>query len=297
MEYYNILEVAKDADDTMIKKAYRKLAMKYHPDKNLINKDEAEKKFKEVAEAYEILSDPDKRKIYDNYGKSGLEQGFNPGPRPGPGPGHGPGSFHFRSSNVSHDDLFGQMFGFNRRKRKGPPAQYILECDLEDLYLGATKRVKINRTVDTEDGLRRIEDEILELKVQPGWKNGTKMTFASKGDISPNYENQGDVIFIVKANDHNIFTREGNDLLYTCTIPVKDALVGFDHKIMMPTRKQINIKFKAIPRSDHIYKIDGRGMPIRQHGNIVGYGDLHVRFIITFDKLTDEQKASLKDLL
>ncbi|EDR30058.1 hypothetical protein, conserved [Entamoeba dispar SAW760] len=129
MDYYNSLGVPADASDDQIKKAYRKLAIKYHPDKNPGDKN-AEEKFKEVSEAYAVLSDHEKREMYDRYGKEGLEKG-------------GMGGFDM-------NDIFAQFFGHPRRPsgpRKGQSIQVPLKCDLEDLYNGKTFKRKITHDI------------------------------------------------------------------------------------------------------------------------------------------------------
>ncbi|ERN05234.1 hypothetical protein AMTR_s00007p00081170 [Amborella trichopoda] len=170
MDYYKTLRVDKNAKEEDLKKAYRSLAMKWHPDKNPNNKKEAEAKFKEISEAYEVLSDPQKRVIYDQYGEEGLK-GVPP-----PGAG-GPTTFRFFPRSA--DDIFSEFFGNDSSRgsarfargpfaddiifdqvggggggggeastnvpRKPPPIERTLPCSLEELYKGTTKKMKISR--------------------------------------------------------------------------------------------------------------------------------------------------------
>ena len=138
MDYYKILGVNKDADENEIKKAYRKLAIKYHPDKNLGNK-EAEEKFKEINEAYEVLSDKDKRSKYDMYGKEGLNGGANIDPMD---------IFNkmFNGFNGGFNDPF-NIFNFQRQKPKPKPIIKDVYFDLEDFYVGRTKKLRITRHI------------------------------------------------------------------------------------------------------------------------------------------------------
>ncbi|XP_020553965.1 dnaJ homolog subfamily B member 3-like isoform X2 [Sesamum indicum] len=195
VDYYKILQVDKNAKDDDLKKAYRKLAMKWHPDKNPNNKKEAEAKFKQISEAYEVLSDPQKRAIYDQYGEEGLKGQVPPPDASGPGgatffqTGDGPNVFRFNPRNA--DDIFAEFFGFSSPfggmgggsgmrggsrftggsmfgddifssfgetrpmsagPRKAPPIEQKLPCSLEELYKGATKRMKISREISDASG-------------------------------------------------------------------------------------------------------------------------------------------------
>jgi len=197
-DYYKILDVLRTATEEEIKKAYRKLALKWHPDRNPSNKKESEEKFKEVAEAYEVLSDAKKREIYDSYGEEGLKAG---GAEGAPGaqfsggfggfPGAGFSSFRFTPRNA--EDIFAQFFGnhgmggrgfsfgteegeefggfpgFNKMgggfhsdgPRKAPPVKRELPCSLEELYGGATKKMKITKTlIDTSGKEIKVEKVI-----------------------------------------------------------------------------------------------------------------------------------------
>ncbi|XP_025982549.1 dnaJ homolog subfamily B member 4 isoform X2 [Glycine max] len=193
VDYYKILQVDRSAKDEDLKKAYRRLAMKWHPDKNPNNKKEAEAKFKQISEAYDVLSDPQKRGIYDQYGEEGLN-GVPPGAGGFPGGGDG-GPTSFRFNPRSADDIFSEFFGFSRpfggmgdmggraggsgfsrggpfgedifaqfrsaagescghMQRKGAAIERQLPCSLEDLYKGTTKKMKISRDVSDASGLK-----------------------------------------------------------------------------------------------------------------------------------------------
>ena len=256
-DYYKILQISKNASEDDIKKAYRKLALKYHPDKN--KSPEAEEKFKEIAEAYDVLSDPKKKQIFDSYGEEGLKGGLNSGSGGDGSTGGytytfqgdpretfrmffgnsdpfasffqfsgmpGRGTTLFSTSNL-HDDMMdvdddnfgfgGRQFGFSQ-KRKDPTLEYDLMLSLEEIYQGTTKNMKITKKVLNSDGQStRIEEKILSIVVKPGWKAGTKITFPKEGDQSP-YSEPADVVFIVKEKPHPIFTRDGADLRFKAVI-------------------------------------------------------------------------------
>ncbi|XP_061341532.1 uncharacterized protein LOC133287868 isoform X6 [Gastrolobium bilobum] len=168
VDYYKILQVDKNAKDEDLKKAYRKLAMKWHPDKNQNNKQEAETKFKQISEAYEVLSDPQKRAIYDRYGEEGLK-GQMPPPDAGGASffhtGDGPTTFRFNPRNA--DDIFSEFFGFS-----SPFGGMGGGGGGSGMMGGSRKTLSV--------------EEILTIEIKPGWKKGTKITFPEKGNEQPN---------------------------------------------------------------------------------------------------------------
>jgi molecular chaperone DnaJ len=150
-DYYELLGISKDASETDIKKAFRKLARKYHPDVNPSNK-AAEQKFKEINEAYEVLSDPKKRQQYDQFGHAAFGAGYGPGPGAGPGfEGFRPGAESFRVRDFEgFENIFGDIFGERLRPRgphKGEDITYAIEVDLEDAIFGKTIQVDLRREV------------------------------------------------------------------------------------------------------------------------------------------------------
>lgn len=292
MDYYEILGVKKNASDEEIKKAYRKLAVKWHPDKNPNNKQNAENKFKEISEAYDILKDKDKRSLYDKFGKDGLQGNNN--------------NYNF---NSSADDIFRNFFGtddvfninennthqtfttfsfggnnFNmnsnmpRKKRKGSTIEYKLKCTLENLYHGNKKKIKLNKFVNG----KRVS-EIIEIDIKPGWKEGTKLTYENKGNSTIN-ESPGDIVVIIQEVIHSTYNRSGNDLEFKINITLKDALNGFTKKIPLINGDYYDLKINKIRESDFKYTIKNAGMPIRKSGKNLGYGDMVISFNI---KLSD----------
>lgn len=158
VDYYNVLKVSKKATDEELKKSYKRLAMKWHPDKNSENKKEAEAKFKQISEAYDVLSDPQKRQIYDLYGEEGLKSGqFTTASPTSAAAGRG-----FRFSPRDADDIFAEFFGGfdgnysnvaaaaaagNGAVKKAAPVENKLPCSLEELYKGSKRKMKISRIV------------------------------------------------------------------------------------------------------------------------------------------------------
>lgn len=266
-DYYKVLGIAKGASDDEIKKAYRKMALKYHPDKNKAK--DAEEKFKQIAEAYDVLSDPKKKEVFDKYGEEGLKGGMgNPGAPSGGGQhtytfhgdphetfrmffgdenpfasffstGGGTGNIHSFSFGGDPMDIdqdpfggmgfnqMGQMGGGSRmsQKRQDPAIQYDLQVTLEEVYQGATKKMKITRKVLSPDGrTSKPEDKVLSIDIKPGWKAGTKITFPREGDQRPNAI-PADIIFVIKDKPHSTFVRDGSNLKYTAKISLRDVSI------------------------------------------------------------------------
>jgi DnaJ family protein B protein 4 len=333
-DYYRILEINRDADAEAIKKAYRKQALRWHPDKNQDNKEVAEEKFKDVAEAYDVLSDPQKKAVYDQYGEEGLKGAPPPSPG-GPGGfytsggdgGRMPGGFayqfsgdprdifsRFFQSSFERSQSFGEGGGFGdndvfmdflRAGGGGGPgvsanvgqrraATFELALSLEELYRGTTKKLKIKRT--TRSNTTRDGEKVLEIQVQPGWKAGTKLTFANEGDEIGNTGQFQDVVFIIKEKKHPVFARDGSNLIFRSAIPLKDALCGFVIEIPALDGRVIRQRLEGIitPESSRI--IPNEGMPIsKQPGK---KGDLIVTFDVIFpQRLSEQQKDRIRQIL
>nr|XP_028581676.1 dnaJ homolog subfamily B member 13 isoform X2 [Podarcis muralis] len=201
-DYYAVLDLTRSAKDADIKKAYRKLALKYHPYKN--KEPWAREKFKQLAEAYDVLSDPLKKGIYDKFAEEGLKGGipleftvdtpwtdgyvFHGNPekvfRDFFG-GDNPFAEFYTAEGAEVNMAFGGLRG-KGVKKKDPPIERDLYLSLEDLFYGCTKKIKISRRVMNDDGhASTIKDKILTIDVRPGWKQGTKITFQEEGDQMP----------------------------------------------------------------------------------------------------------------
>lgn len=312
-DFYNILGLQRNANESEIKKAYRKLAMKWHPDKNQENKDYAEKKFKAVSEAYEILSDPKKKEIYDQYGEDGLRQdggggggGFSSrdaedifsqffgGAGGGGGPFGGGGGFGgFGGMPGGMPGGFpgggfgghGHGHGAPRQQREAPrkkadPIEQVLRLTLEEMYYGVQKNLKLTRTVIRGGAEQRIS-ETLTIDVKPGWKKGTKITFPEKGDEAPGVI-AADIIFVVDEKKHPQFERDGNDLICTKRVDLHEALLGTGVFITTLNGKSINVEVPEIVSPKYVKVLVGEGMPLSKSPN--AKGDLKIKFDIRFPK-------------
>ncbi|KAK9096418.1 hypothetical protein Sjap_021915 [Stephania japonica] len=291
VDYYNILKLSRNATEDDLKKSYRRLAMKWHPDKNQNNKKDAEAKFKQISEAYEVLSDPQKRTIYDQYGEEGLK-GIPP-----------PGSFNNGSSDGSKfnprnaEDIFAEFFGSGKmpQPRKPPPVETMLPCSLEELYSGSTRKMKISRNVTDIYGQSIHESEILTIDVKPGWKNGTKITFPDKGNEQPN-QLPTDLVFVIDEKPHNLYKRDGNDLLLTYKVSLAEALTGATINLATLDGRNLTIPLTDIVKPGFELVITKEGMPIAKEPR--KKGNLRIKFEVKFpSRLTSEQRASLRHVL
>ncbi|KAK9698078.1 hypothetical protein RND81_08G081000 [Saponaria officinalis] len=322
VDYYNILKVERNATEDDLKKSYRKLAMKWHPDKNPTNKSDAEAKFKQISEAYEVLSDEKKRRIYDQYGEEGLstggspfgnndDRGYNPrsaedifaeffGTSPfafGSSPNSGKSKrFSYGSDTGGSDNMFRTSSDSSTTgtpKKKPPPIENSLACSLEELYSGSTRKMKISRmVVEYFNGSLVPETEILTIEVKPGWKKGTKITFPDKGNEQPN-QLPADLVFVINEKPHDVFTRDGNDLIMTQKLTLAQAIGGTTVNISTLDGRNLSIPVKDIVTPNFELLVPNEGMPIaKEPGH---NGDLRVVFEVAFPhKLSAQQKKALK---
>lgn len=324
-DYYEILGVSRSATEEEIKKAYKKLAVKYHPDKNPDHKEESERKFREVSEAYEVLSDASKREIYDKFGEEGLKQGVPDGSG-----GFSGGGYHFSDPNDIFSRIFGNVFGGGgfggmrggmgedsfmddggassffsfggapggrrRRSRRGDDMEVPIPLSLEELYRGTVKKFQIKHQILVGDGTSTTEEmKTLTVEVKSGWKGGTKIRFEKEGDQAPGIV-PGDIVFVVQEKPHSRFQREGNDLIQRVNVPLVAALTGLEVPVETLDGREMMVAVSEIVYPGYTKTIRGEGMPLSKTPS--KKGDLRLVFDISFPRqLTDEQKRSLKSLL
>ncbi|KAK4795768.1 hypothetical protein SAY86_028094 [Trapa natans] len=328
LDYYEILNVNRNATDDDLKKAYRKLPMKWHPDKNPTNKKEAEAQFKHISEAYEanknslflsVLNDPHKRSVYDQCGEEGLKDIPPPGSSAGGGGGgssgfnprnaedifaefYGSSPFGFGSSGPGRAKRFqsdgGGMFGggysgaagadnifrtysegTSAMPRKPPPIESKLPCSLQELYAGSTRKMKISRTIMDSSGRAVREKEILAIDVKPRWKKGTKITFPDKGNEQPN-QLPADLEFVIYEKPHDLYKRDGNDLLVGHRVSLAEALGGATVSLTTLDGRNLSIPVTDVVSPGYELVVAKEGMPIvKEPGN---RGDLKIKFDVMF---------------
>ncbi|GFR22448.1 dnaJ homolog subfamily B member 4 [Trichonephila clavata] len=315
-KFYDVLEIPETATEDDIKKAYRKMALKYHPDKN--KSPEAETKFKAVSEAYEILGDKSKRCKYDKFGDNPVQYDtFQKSNNAYPfGYPHFfnffGGTDPFATSGFNSNNNFGSSNPFTRSQstrcystrsktrkqalKQDPPVIHDLYVSLEDVLIGCTKKMKIERNVLNHDRVTtRREMKVLTINVKPGWKAGTKITFKEEGDQNPN-SIPSDIIFIVKDKVHKRFERDGCDIKYNCNISLKQALCGVNLMIPTLTGELLPLEVNDIIYPDMEHRFFGQGLPLPKDNS--RRGNLIVIFKVQFpDALTDDTKSVLMDCL
>ena len=256
-DYYEVLGVPKNASDDEIKKAYRKLAVKYHPDKNPGDK-EAEEKFKEISEAHEVLSDKQKRARYDQFGHAGVGGGAAGG-NPFAG-----GNFNFNGQTFNFDfggaggfdDILGSLFGFGgpRRPRRGADYQTSVTLTFEEAIFGTTKTIQ----ADGKD---------LKVKIPAGIDDGMSIRLAGKGGPAPEGATErGDLYVRVRVKPHKTLTREGVIILSEQKIDMVDAALGCEIDVETVDGK-ITMKVPAGTQSGTPFKLSGHGVPYRSDGD------------------------------
>ncbi|BAM39176.1 molecular chaperone protein [Theileria orientalis strain Shintoku] len=271
-QLYKILDLPKNCTESEIKKAYRKLAIKHHPDKG-----GDPEKFKEISKAYEILSDPDKRKIYDEHGEDGLD-----------------GSF----TATDATDIFDLFFGGRKSaKKKGEDLISHLKVSLEQIYNGTMKKLSITKDPCSGRGLIQTK-KILEVIVEKGVPDQHRITFHGEADQRPN-QTPGSVVFIIDQNPHDTFKRSGNDLFMTKAIPLYEALTGatfyithLDDRVL-----KINTPPDEVVKPGCCKVITGEGMPV--YKSSYAKGNLYVTFEVIFPvgrTFTQAEQSKLLEL-
>lgn len=312
-DYYETLGVSKTATEDEIRSAFRKLARKYHPD---VAKDKktAEEKFKQINEAYEVLSDPEKRKKYDQLGADWNQPGgFQPPPgwgagaggRPGGGyqrwsPGNGGGGVEFEFGGTGFSDFFEQFFGggggrsafggggggagFGRREA-GPARGNDVEADimvtLEEALHGSTRNVSLRRS-----GSNKVET--YQVKIPRGVHEGQRIRLAGQGEAGAGGGNSGDLFLRVRLARHPDFSVEGNDLIHEVEIAPWQAVLGTE--IEVPTLEEARrLKIPSGTQSGQRFRLRERGLPTASGQR----GDLYVATKIRVPKKISEREREV----
>jgi len=335
IDYYEVLGIERTADGETIKKSFRKLALKYHPDRNPDNP-QAEAKFREASEAYQILSDGDQRAQYDRFGHAAFEGG---------GSGFG---FNSEGFEDIFGDIFGDFFGGGSRRggrrRRGDDLSYSLEISFEEACFGVEKKIDIPRHINCQtcdgtggkDGAKPIncrtcrgagqvrfqqgffsvaktcstcngrgsvvenpcdpcrgsgqvrKQQSLDVKIPGGVDHGTRLKLRGEGEPGPGGA-AGDLFVVVQVKEHDLFRREGNDVLCEVTITFPQASLGTELEV--PTIEgSVTMKIKEGTQSGSVFRLRGRGVT-DLHG--YGRGDQLVRVIVETPRRLDERQREL----
>jgi curved DNA-binding protein len=298
-DYYEVLGVPKDADEKAIKSAYRKLARKYHPDVNP-NKAEAESRFKEINEAYEVLSDKDKRQKYDQFGSDWqrAQQAGQAGDfdwsRYQAGPGQG-GRTRYTTEDLQ--DLFGEgapfsdffthLFGAEgvqadpRRATRGRDIEQAVTVTLAQAFKGTALRLK------------HPGGPTIEVKIPPGVETGTRMRVKGQG-MAGRRGQAGDLWLVIAVEDDPRFVRKGNDLHTRVQVPLYTAVLGGDVTVPLLEGKA-RLKIPAETQPGNELRLKGQGMPV--YGDTGTRGDLYVAIEVRLpSKLTEKERALFRQL-
>ena len=285
-DYYKVLGIDKKASPDEIKKAYRKLAVQHHPDKNPGNK-EAEEEFKLANEANEVLSDPDKRKKYDELGEN-WQQYERSGNQGGGNPFGGAGGgqhFYTEGEGADFSDFFEQFFGGRTggagrgqgrsANFRGGDYETEMEISLEEAYQGISRIIQ-------------LENEKLKITTKPGAYTDQVLRIKGKGAKGSSEQHHGDLYVRIKVKPHPQFTRKGDDLYINHSIDLYTALLGGD-TIVNTLSGQVKIKIAEGTQNGKTIRLKGKGMPVYEEAT--KFGDLYVQLQVQIpEKLNDKQK-------
>ncbi len=301
-DYYKIMGVSKEASQDEIKRAYRKLARKYHPD--VSKEPDAEERFKEVGEAYEVLKDPEKRAAYDQLGanwKAG--QGFQPPPDWDAGFEFHGGGFTGQGADAQQfSDFFESLFGQGgfrysqgggrqqTYQARGEDSHAKVFIDLEDAYQGANRSVTLRSTVLDEHGRPQVKTRTLNVKIPKGVKAGQNIRLKGQGSPGMGGGPAGDLYLEIAFNPHSIFKVDGRDVSVELPITPWEAALG--SKVTVPTPAgKVELKIPPCTSSGKRMRLKGRGIPAKTPG------DFYVVLeIVLPDSLSAQEKALYEQL-
>jgi len=299
-DFYKILEINKSSTENEIKKAYKKLAFKYHPDKN--KSPDAESKFRDISEAYDILMDADKRRMYDNFGYEAVS-----GEMPQVNPldlfqslfnvdftGLGEG---MHSNIFVFSDLSSMPFSQIKASMK-----YNIECSLDELYHGTQKEFSITHSVKSNSGIGKKSTKYV-INVKRGSKNGDNIVVKEGGNYIPQLDACEDLVIQIVELEHSRYKRKDNDLYVVEKISLSEALTGVDMYIDH-FEESLQVKISDIVRPNQMFQVFNKGMPIKHDNTTLGdgsekdFGNLIIDLQIEFpESLGEKQKEYLKKIL
>jgi DnaJ-class molecular chaperone len=306
-DYYTTLGVSKTATDKEIKQAFRKLARKYHPDVNPGDK-QAEARFKEINEAHEVLSDPTKRRKYDelganwrNYEQAQAQGAGDPFGGWSVNVGGGPGGYRTMSEDEMREmfgsdnpfsDFFNTFFGGaepgpgrragrgrGARARKGRDVEQELELTLDEAYNGVTRRLSIKH-----DGHARTVD----VRIPPGVGDGSRVRVSGEGEHGAAGAAAGDLYLRVRLVPHPTFARKGADLHVTLKLPLTTAVLGGEAEVPTLSGKPLRLRVPPTTQNGQVFRLRGHGMPIV--GRPQERGDLYAAVEVELPRTLDAEQ-------
>ncbi len=298
-DYYQILEVSKDTSQEDIKRSYRKLARKYHPD--VSKEKDAEERFKELGEAYEVLKDPEKRAAYDQLGANWQagQQGFKPPPDWNEGfEFHGGG--YTADNAADYSDFFESLFGRRANQgthshssgrhqqqwqMRGEDSHARVMIDLEDAYQGANRSINLRAVQLDEHGRPVVQERTLNVKIPKGVKEGQNIRLQGQGSPGIGGGAAGDLYLEIGFNPHSHFKVEGKDVSIELPVTPWEAALG--SKVPVPTPLgTVDLKIPAGSSSGKRLRLKGRGIPAAEPG------DFYVTLeIVLPESISDKEKT------
>ncbi len=288
MDYYKLLDVPRDATTEQIRKAYRKLARKHHPDLNPNDK-EAEKRFKEINEANEVLSDPESRKKYDKYGDQWrhadqIEEAQRQRAAAGGGfaGGGGFGDFGTGQEQDLHD-IFGSMFGGGRGRPRFRGQDYQAEL-----------RMSLRDAARTEKQTLTVNGKQIRITIPAGVENGQTIRIKGHGGPGMNGGPAGDLLITFAVEDDPVFKRTGSNLYLNVDLPLYTAVLGGE--VTVPTLTgQAKVPVKELTQNGTVVRLKGKGFPVyKKEGS---FGDLLVTYQVKLpERLSDRERELFKQL-
>jgi DnaJ-class molecular chaperone len=286
---YVVLELRRDANEEQIQRAYRKLSMRWHPDRNQGSAKAAER-FSNINEAYDVLTTRSLRALLDKQGLVALGQQYT----------------FTKNPQVMFESFFGtnNPFSVIQEETKksatlasaGPPPQMInLNCTLNDLFNGCIKRPSVERLIVSNDGLEQKTETLnVDVLIKPGYQSGTSITFNKMGDVLPGL-GPSNLTFIINEVPHELYQRVGDDLLYTANITLAQSLGRCELSIVHLDGRSLNIDCNKVIEPNSKMVIKGEGFPSTENKK---RGDLILNFNVIFPKhLTAEEQNSLGSIL
>ncbi|XP_017776520.1 PREDICTED: dnaJ homolog subfamily B member 13 isoform X1 [Nicrophorus vespilloides] len=294
IDYYGILQIKRNSSDLDIKKAYRNLALGFHPDR--LEDPCTLQVFKLICEAYDVLGNAMHRAVFDQYGEEGLKRGV-------PSPDGYIQPYHYHGDGMrTYKDFFGTSSPFadlleyyiNPKpmydlpegrgfKKKQPAIRHTLCLTLHEIFFGGVKKMKIQRLeyIGPEQGKTEVKEKILSIPIKPGVPPGTEIIMPEEGDQNPT-QTPADIIFVVEDRPHEHFIREGNNLITQAEISLEESLLGTTITINSIDHRTIRIPITDIVCPNYEKLVPGEGMPIVDQYS--EKGDLIIRFNVIYPK-------------